>query len=108
MGDVAAADCGPLGEAVVFLSYFKDSQDPRQRGKVTYPLGEVLLQCLLAVLADAETFVDIACFAPGSSHFSVAYARFAMGGRHTITSAISLPRSMPSNSSAASLHGWPG
>ena len=36
--------------------------DPRQRGKVIYPLEEVLLLCLLAVLAGAETFVDIARF----------------------------------------------
>jgi hypothetical protein len=36
--------------------------DPRQCGKVTYPLDEVLLLCLLAVLAGAETFVDIARF----------------------------------------------
>jgi len=30
------------------LSYFKDLPDPRQRGKVVYPLDEVLLLCLLA------------------------------------------------------------
>ncbi len=36
--------------------------DPRQRGKVVYPLDEVLLLCLLAVLVGAETFVDIARF----------------------------------------------
>ena len=36
--------------------------DPRQSGKVIYPLDEVLLLCLLAVLAGAETFVDIARF----------------------------------------------
>src|SRR5688500_9889714 len=36
--------------------------DPRQRGKVVYPLQEVLLLCLLAVLAGAETFTDIARF----------------------------------------------
>jgi predicted transposase YbfD/YdcC len=36
--------------------------DPRQRGKVVYPLDEVLLLCLLAVLAGAETFVDISRF----------------------------------------------
>jgi DDE_Tnp_1-associated len=29
---------------------------------VTYPLDEILLLCLLAVLAGAETFVDIALF----------------------------------------------
>ena len=44
-----AGDTGALGEAVVFLDYFKDLPDPRQRGKVLYPLDEVLL--LLAVLA---------------------------------------------------------
>ena len=49
-------------ETVVFLSYFKDLKDPRQQGKVTYPLDEILLLCLLAVLAGAETFVDIALF----------------------------------------------
>jgi hypothetical protein len=36
--------------------------DPRQRGKVVYPLDEVLVLALLAVLAGAETFVDIARF----------------------------------------------
>jgi predicted transposase YbfD/YdcC len=55
-------DCGAFGEAVVFLRYFTDLPDPRQRGKVMYPLEEVLLLCLLAVLAGAETFVDIARF----------------------------------------------
>ena len=45
-----------------FLKCFADFPDPRQRGKVIYPLEEVLLLCLLAVLAGAETFVDIARF----------------------------------------------
>ena len=58
----AGADCGAFGESVVFLSHFKDLPDPRQRGKVTYPLDEVLLLSLLGVLAGAETFVDIARF----------------------------------------------
>ena len=51
-----------LSEAVVFLNHFKDLPDPRQLGKVIYPLDEVLLLCLLAVLAGAEAFVDIARF----------------------------------------------
>jgi len=57
-----ATATGAISEAVVFLEYFKDLADPRQRGKVIYPLGEVLLLCLLAVLAGAETIVDIARF----------------------------------------------
>ena len=51
-----------FGETVVFLDYFNELQDPRQAGKVMYPLPELLLLCLLAVLAGAETFVDIARF----------------------------------------------
>jgi predicted transposase YbfD/YdcC len=57
-----AGGFGALGEAIVFLSYFKDFPDSRQSGKVVYPLDEVLLLCLLAVLGGAETFVDIARF----------------------------------------------
>jgi predicted transposase YbfD/YdcC len=58
----SAWEFGAVNEAVVFLEYFRDLPDPRQRGKVTYPLDEVLLLCLLAVLGGAETFVDIARF----------------------------------------------
>jgi predicted transposase YbfD/YdcC len=57
-----AWEFGAVNETVVFLEYFRDLPDPRQRGKVTYPLDEVLLLCLLAVLGGAETFVDIARF----------------------------------------------
>jgi predicted transposase YbfD/YdcC len=58
----AATEQGALGEAVVFLNHFRDLPDPRQAWKVLYPLEEILLLCLLAVLAGAETFVDIARF----------------------------------------------
>jgi predicted transposase YbfD/YdcC len=58
----AGWEFGAIGEATVFLDYFKDLSDPRQRGKVTYPLAEVLLLCLLAVLGGADSFVDIARF----------------------------------------------
>src|SRR6202140_2790351 len=58
----AAEEFGAISEAVVFLDYFKDLLNLRQLAKVVYPLGEVLLLCLLAVLGGAETFVDIARF----------------------------------------------
>lgn len=51
-----------LGEGLAFLEHFRGITDPRQSGKVLYPLDEVLLLCLLAVLAGAETFTDIARF----------------------------------------------
>jgi predicted transposase YbfD/YdcC len=60
--DDVAVDNGALFEAVVFLNHFSDMPDHRQRGKVTCPLDEVLLLALLAVLAGAESFVDIARF----------------------------------------------
>jgi predicted transposase YbfD/YdcC len=56
------ASDGAIYETVVFLDYFSDLADPRQLIKVIYPLGEVLLLSLLAVLAGAETFTDIARF----------------------------------------------
>ena len=58
----ADSELTAFDETIVFLDYFKDLPDPRQAGKVIYPLPEVLLLCLLAVLAGAETFVDIARF----------------------------------------------
>jgi predicted transposase YbfD/YdcC len=60
--DDTATDSGALAEAVVFLSHFNDLPDPRQRGKVMYPLDEILLLALLAVLAGADSFVEIARF----------------------------------------------
>lgn len=56
------ATVGALDEAIVFLDHFRSLPDPRQQGKVVYPLDEVLLLSLLAVLAGAESFVDIARF----------------------------------------------
>ena len=60
--DDAVTDGATFADAVVFLSHFKDLKDPRQPGKVTYPLDEILLLCLLAVLAGAECFTEIALF----------------------------------------------
>jgi len=61
MDDFACA-AGALAETVVFLRYFKDLRDHRQSAKVRYPLDEVLLLCLLAVIAGAEAITDIARF----------------------------------------------
>jgi predicted transposase YbfD/YdcC len=60
--DEIAEEFGAIKETVVFLEYFKDLPDPRQSSKVIYPLDEVLLLCLLAVLGGADSFVDIARF----------------------------------------------
>src|SRR5262245_55514016 len=51
-----------IAETTNFLHYFSCLPDHRQAGKVDYPLAEILLLVLLAVLAGAETFCDIARF----------------------------------------------
>jgi predicted transposase YbfD/YdcC len=58
----SADEIGALCETVVFLGYFRDLPDTRQSGKVKYPLDEILLLCLLAVVAGAEAITDIARF----------------------------------------------
>jgi predicted transposase YbfD/YdcC len=60
--DGAATNDTVFHETVVFLTHFKDLRDPRQPGKISYPLDEILLLCLLAVLAGAECFTEIALF----------------------------------------------
>lgn len=45
-----------------WLEHFEPLDDPRQAGKVWYPLDEVLLLCLVAVLAGAESWVETAEF----------------------------------------------
>jgi predicted transposase YbfD/YdcC len=60
--DGSAQSDGEVFEATVFLSHFRDLPDNRQAGKVIYPLDEVLLLALLATLAGAEAFTDIARF----------------------------------------------
>jgi predicted transposase YbfD/YdcC len=60
--DVRSQQGDRIVDAVVFLEYFKELPDGRQRAKIKYPLDEVLLLCLLAVIAGAEAITDIARF----------------------------------------------
>src|SRR6266481_2024873 len=60
--EVVGCRAGRIVDAVVFLEYFRDLPDGRQSAKVKYPLDEVLLLCLLAVIAGAEAITDIARF----------------------------------------------
>src|SRR5271155_2883612 len=78
MGSAASGD-EAVAETVVFLSYFEALPDPRQRGKVMYPLTEVLLLCLLAVLAGAETITDIARFGEKKLDLLRRFRPFAAG-----------------------------
>jgi predicted transposase YbfD/YdcC len=77
--DGVGADGVAVAETVVFLSFFKDLPDSRQKGKVIYPLAEVLLLCLLAVLAGAETITDIARFGEKKLDLLRRFRPFAAG-----------------------------
>ena len=70
---------GAFAETVCFLGYFSELLDPRQCGKVIYPLDEVLLLSLLAVLAGAETFTDIARFGDRKLEFLRRFRPFRDG-----------------------------
>jgi len=45
-----------------FLDHFQNLQDPRQASKIYYPLDEVLLLVLCAVISGANSWVDIAAW----------------------------------------------
>jgi DDE_Tnp_1-associated len=66
-------------QVVEWLEHFEDLEDPRQLGKVAYPLDEMLLQCLFAVLAGADSWVEIALFGKGKLDFLRRFAAFEEG-----------------------------
>lgn len=72
-------DGGRIVDAVVFLEHFKDLPDGRQSAKVKYPLEEVLLLCLMAVIAGAETITDIARFGQKKVEFLRRFRPFREG-----------------------------
>jgi predicted transposase YbfD/YdcC len=76
---VADAAVGAIKETTVFLSYFKDLPDYRQKGKVAYPLDEVLLLMLAASLAGAETVADMARFGQAKLGVLRRFRTFAHG-----------------------------
>ena len=54
-----------------------EQQLARQKGKVAYPLDEVLLLMLAAALAGAETVADMARFGRMKLSFLRRFAKFA-------------------------------
>jgi hypothetical protein len=94
-----------LAETTIFLQHFKDMPDRRQPGKVTYPLDEILLLCLLAVLAGAEAFTDIARFGEKKLDLLRRFRPFKDGRLRTTTSATFSPPSTPMRSNVASSPG---
>ena len=66
-------------QVIEWLEHFEHIDDPRQAGKVAYPLEEMLLQCLLAVLAGADSWVEIAEFGRKKLDFLRRFRAFENG-----------------------------
>jgi len=66
-------------QVVEWLEHFEPLEDPRQQGKVWYPLDETLLLCLLGVLAGAESWVEIAEFGKKKLDFLRRFRPFENG-----------------------------
>ena len=61
------------------LDYFSALEDPRQSWKVVYPLEEVLLIVLSAVMAGADDFVEIGLWAKNKLGFLRRFLPFSSG-----------------------------
>jgi predicted transposase YbfD/YdcC len=61
------------------IDHFSALEDPRQAGKVIYPLPEIMLLILCATLAGAETFVDVRLWGRKKLTFLRAMLPFAQG-----------------------------
>ena len=66
-------------QSVGFLDYFSGLRDPRQAGKVLYPLKEVMLVVLCGVLAGADDFVEIALWGGTNLDFLRRFLPFTRG-----------------------------
>ena len=55
--------CTPNGPtALDFLTHFQAVEDPRQKGKILYPLKEILLLVLCGVISGGDGWVPIALY----------------------------------------------
>lgn len=68
-----------LGGRLDFLTHFAELPDPRQALKVLYPLDEVLLLTLCAVLCGADGWVSVALFGKRKLSFLRRFLPFANG-----------------------------
>ncbi|MDR1945842.1 MAG: transposase family protein [Desulfovibrio sp.] len=55
--------------SIAIIDHFQDLPDPRQQGKVLYPLAEIILAALCAILCGADCYVEIAEFGKAKIDF---------------------------------------
>ena len=64
---------------IEFLGSFEALDDTRQQAKVLYPLPEILLLCLCAVLGGADSWVEVALYGQRKLGFLRRFFPFAHG-----------------------------
>jgi predicted transposase YbfD/YdcC len=70
---------GSAFESAAIIAFFSGLADPRQQGKVVYPLVEVLILVLLAVMAGADAFTEVERFGKIKLPLLRRFAPFANG-----------------------------
>lgn len=65
--------------AVLFLTQFAATRDPRQAGKVLYPLPKLLLLLLCGTVAGADDFVELTLWGHEHLAFLRRFLPFARG-----------------------------
>ena len=104
--DTEGTSFAAVAETTSFLHYFSGLPDHRQASKVDYPLPEVRPLILLAVLAGAEAFTDIARFGERKIELLRRFRPYVNGTPSHDHLGDSSPRLTPAPSSFASWPGW--
>lgn len=68
-----------VGHGLSWLGFFEEVPEPRQKAKVLYPLPELLLCCLVAVLCGAEGWVEVEEYGEAKLEFLRRFLPFAHG-----------------------------
>ena len=68
-----------VGHGLSWLGFFEEMPEPRQKAKVLYPLPELLLCCLVAVLCGAEGWVEVEEYGEAKLEFLRRFLPFAHG-----------------------------
>ena len=65
--------------SIAALDFFAELPDPRQAGKVTYPLEEIILIALCAGICGADSFVEFEEFGKSKINFLRRFLPFENG-----------------------------
>ena len=93
---------------IEFLGSFEALDDTRQQAKVLYPLPEILLLCLCAVLGGADSWVEVALYGQRKLEFLRRLLPFAHGCRRTTNWGTCLHGWTRSSFRVVSSPGWSG